>query len=123
MSDIATVKTVEYADPSPVPENNWFWRRLYVFVVTCLLCLHIGWITLTQIKDESVLREVIRNDQGLLMLYALLYLAGASAEAIANIVAAIRTSRKETTTTAPPPATIRTPEASVTTRQPFQEGA
>lgn len=109
MTDVATVKTVEFADPSPVPESNWFWRRLYVFVVTCALAIHIGWMTLTQIKDEKILREVIRNDQGLIMLFALLYLAGASAEAIGGIIAAIRTSRKETTTTATPAAAL--PEA------------
>ena len=123
MADDATIKTVEYADPSPVPESNWFWRRLYVFVVTAALATHIGWMTLTQVKSEGTLREVIRNDQWLIMLYALLYLAGASAEAIANVVAAIRTARKETITTAPPPASIETPMTTVTTRQPDPEGS
>lgn len=110
----ATVKTVEYTEPSPVPESNWLWRRTYVFVVTALLCAHVGWLTY-RIDDIGSLREIARNSQGLILLYALLYLAGASAEAISSIVAAIRTARKETVTSAPPPAQITTSPAGRTT--------
>jgi hypothetical protein len=113
-ADHAVVRTIEHADPSPVPENNWLWRRVFVFACTAVFCAHIWWLS-SRTDDVQTLRETIRNDQGLIFLYALLYLAGASAEAIGRIVAAIRTSRKETVTQAPPPARITTPEATVTT--------
>ncbi len=108
MTENATVKIVEHLDPSPVPEANWFWRRVYTYLVTLVLVIHIGFTTWYRTSDVQTLREVIRNDQILLGMVLLLYLAGASAEAIAKIFAAVRTSRKETTTTAPPPSTITT---------------
>lgn len=114
MTDQAIVHTIEHADPSPVPESNWLWRRVYTFTVTALLVIHVYWTAL-RTDDIATLRETIRNDQGLIVLFALLYLAGASAEAIGGIIASIRTSKKETITTAPPPARIVTPEATVTT--------
>lgn len=108
----AVVHTIEHVDPSPVPESNWLWRRVYVFAVTALLCAHIGWVSM-KVDDVATLRETIRNDQFLIMLFALLYLAGASAEVIGQIIASVRTSRKETITSAPPPSSIHTAEASV----------
>lgn len=105
MTENATIRTVEHGDPSPLPENNWLWRRLYVFVVTALLCAHIAW-TSHQTDDVYTLRMAIRNDQGLILLFALLYLAGATTERITELFAALRSTRKETTTTAPPPATL-----------------
>lgn len=116
----ATVHTIEHVDPSPVPESNWLWRRIYVFVVTALLCLHVGFTTWLRTNDVQTLRETIRNDQFLIMLFALLYLAGASAEAIGQIIASIRTSRKETVTSAPSPAVITTTPGGSTT---VSEGA
>jgi uncharacterized membrane protein YfcA len=114
MTDQTVVRTVEHVDPSPLPENNWFWRRVYVFVVTALLCGHVGWLSL-QTDDVVTLRMIVRNDQGLILLYALLYLAGASTEAIANIIASVRTTRRETITSAAPPSSITTPDVTVST--------
>jgi len=91
---------VEHGEPSNLPELGWFWRRLYVFVVTLALCVHV-YLTTRGLKDPAALREVIRNDQGLIALFALLYLAGANTEAIAKLMAAVRTSRKETATITP----------------------
>jgi hypothetical protein len=105
MTEPATIHTVEHGDPSPVPESNWAWRRAYTFTVTGLLLAHVGW-TSYRTSDVLTLRETIRNDQALILLFALLYLAGASAEAIGRIVASVRTSRKETITSAPAPATL-----------------
>lgn len=91
--------TVEYGEPSPQPELTWLWRRAYVFAVTAALCVHVAWLS-HGLQGHAVER-IIRNDQFLIAGYALLYLAGASTEAIAKVVAAVRTSRRETTTTAP----------------------
>lgn len=100
VSDPIVTHTIEHGDPSPMPETDWLWRRLYVWGVTAALAAHIFWTSL-RTSDVATLRETIRNDQGLILLFALLYLAGASAEAIAGIVAAVRTARRETITTAP----------------------
>lgn len=108
----AVVKTVEHGEASNLPEIQWGWRRTYVFIVTGLLCAHVGW-TSYHMTDVGTLRMTIRNDQGLILLFALLYLAGASTEAITKLFAAVRTTRKETVTSAPPPATIVTPQAVV----------
>lgn len=101
MSETQTVHTVEHGDPSPMPENNWTWRRLYVFAVTCALCAHVAW-TSQHVDDVYTLRMTIRNDQGLILIFALLYLAGATTERITELVAALRSTRKETITTAAP---------------------
>lgn len=76
----------------PKAESGWFWRRLYVYVVTAALCGHVLWLSL-KISDAATLRVVIRNDQGLILLFSLLYLAGASTEAIAGLVAAVKSGR------------------------------
>lgn len=93
-------KTVEHGEASAMPEIGWLWRRLYIFPLTGALC----WMIFTgalNTKDVPTLREIIRGDQILLALMMLLYLAGASTEAITRLVGAIKTSRKETVTEAP----------------------
>lgn len=117
MTDDAKIKTIEYTEPSPVPEVDWFWRRAYSYVVSAALMAHIGWLTY-RIKDESLLAESSRLSQFILVVVLLLYLAGASAEAIGRIIASVRTSRKETVVTAPPPAkltetTVETPPSTL----------
>lgn len=109
----AEIKTVEYTEPSPIPEIEWGWRRAYSYVVTLALMGHVGWLS-WRIKDERILAESMTLSQYILVIVLLLYLAGASAEAIGKIIAAVRTSRKETVTSAPAPARIVTPEAAVT---------
>lgn len=100
MSDPVVTHVIEHGDPSPLPEPAWLWRRLYVWGASATLAAHIFWTSL-RTSDVATLRETIRNDQGLILLFALLYLAGASAEAIAAIIGAIRTARRETITTTP----------------------
>lgn len=98
-------KTVEHLEPSNLPEVNWFFRRIYIFTLTIALSWMVWHLSL-KVTDAKVLRDIIRVDQWLIALLAILYVAGASAEAITKLVAAWRTSRKETVTTQPAAAPV-----------------
>lgn len=121
MTTPVEVRTIEHGDPSPLPENNWLWRRTYVFAVTALLCAHVWW-TSGKTDDVYTLRMTIRNDQGILVLFALLYLAGATTERITELFAALRSTRKETRTFAPPPASVTTTPEGTTVDTPADDG-
>lgn len=112
MTEQATIKTVEHLEPSAMPETGWLWRRVYAFAVTLAMTL-LAWRVSERIQDEASLREALRYAHWAILLMCLLYMAGASAEAITKLVGAIRTTRKETITTAPPPATLRTADAEI----------
>lgn len=85
------------SEPAPIPEPSWFWRRIYVYAATVAFAAHVYWTSM-RTTDPATLRMVIRNDQGLIVLFALLYVAGASTEAIARVIAAVRTHRTESVT-------------------------
>lgn len=110
--EMAVTKVVEHGDASDLPELDWFWRRVYVFALTIACCLFI-WLVARRVEDVATLREAIRNAMGIIVLLNILYLAGASAEKIVQLVSAVRTTRKETVMSAPPPATAT--KTSVTT--------
>lgn len=112
MTEQATIKTVEHAEPSALPETGWLWRRVYAFAVTLGMTV-LAWRISERVSDPATLRMALRYAYWTILLMCLLYMAGASAEAITKLVGAIRTTRKETITTAPPPARISTPEATV----------
>lgn len=95
-------KTVTHEDPSDLPEINWLWRRIFIFMVTMGAMGHVAW-TAYRVTDVQTLRQTIFYDQGLIALMALLYIAGASSEAITRLVGAVRTSRKEILTEEPKP--------------------
>lgn len=116
MSEQATVRTVEHAEPSALPETGWAWRRTFAFMVTVTMTV-LAWRISERITDVATLRLCVRYAFWTILLMCLLYMAGASAEAITKLVGAIRTTRKETITTAPPPARISTPEATIETPQ------
>lgn len=99
---VASLTVVEHGEASALPEIKWLWRRLFVFAATIFLCFHV-WEA-TQRLDAEALARTVRNDQILIGLFALLYIAGGTTEAIALLVSAFRTTKKETVTTAPPPA-------------------
>ena len=103
--DVATVRTVEHEQPSALPETGWLWRRVFVFGLTLGLLL-LTWRLTERVSDVATLRMAIHYLMLALMLVLLLYLAGASTEAITRLLAAVRTTRKETITTAPPPAVV-----------------
>jgi len=98
--DNATIHTVEHGEVSELPETNWLWRRVFTFALTVALVVYLWWLT-GKISDVATLRMALRYAFGIIALLALLYLAGASTEAIARLLAAVRTTRKETVTSAP----------------------
>lgn len=105
MTENATIHTVEHGEASELPELGWFWRRTFAFGFT-VACLLFAWRVSERVTDVATLRMGLRMALGLAALMALLYMAGASTEAITKLFAAVRTTRKETLTTAPPPATL-----------------
>lgn len=97
----ATIRTVEHGEASELPELGWFWRRTFAFGFT-VACLLFAWRISERVTDVGTLRMGLRYSLGLVALMSLLYMAGASTEAITKLFAAVRTTRKETLTTAPP---------------------
>jgi len=114
MTDNATVRTVEHNEASALPETGWLWRRVFVFACTAVV-LAMVWRVSERVTDVGTLKMTIRYLIFAVYLFALLYLAGASTEAITRLLAAVRTTRKETVSTAAPPATITTPDSKVET--------
>lgn len=110
----AVVKTVEHGEASDLPETNWLWRRVFTFALTAAMLLY-AWRLSERVTDIATLRMALRYAFALLALLALLYLAGASTEAITRLLAAVKTTRKETVTSAPPPATLTTTSDGATT--------
>ena len=90
-------KIIEYEQPSDLPEINWLWRRIFIFTVTYALLALVYWIVY-RITDVGTIRMVAQYALILVGLFAMLYVAGASSEAITRLIGAIRTSRKETVT-------------------------
>lgn len=113
MTENATIRTVEHGEPSALPETGWLWRRIYAFAVTIAMTV-LAWRISERIEDIPTLRLALRYAFWTILLMCLLYMAGASAEAITKLVSAVRTTRKETVTTAPPPATLTQTAAGAT---------
>src|SRR4051794_41046166 len=100
MTNAAIIRTVEHGEASDLPETNWLWRRWFAFGFT-LTCIGLVWRVSERTSDLVTLRMIARNSLALAGLMCLLYMAGASSEAITRLLAAVRTTRKETVTTAP----------------------
>jgi hypothetical protein len=103
--DKAVIHTIEHVEASDLPEQNWVWRRLYIFGGTILILILPFWVTYKS-DDIPTLRDIARISLGLVAFFALIYICGAGATEITKLVAAFRSTRKETVTSAPAPATI-----------------
>lgn len=110
-----TTKTVEHAEASDLPEVNWFFRRIYIFALTIALAWMVWHLSL-RVTEPKILRDIIRVDQWLIALLAFLYIAGASAEGVVKLVAALKTTRKETVKTEPAVAPLGDPSNSEITQ-------
>lgn len=116
MTEPVVTRTVEFTEASRLPDTSWLWRRVLVYVVTCAVLVFLWrlneWIIdPTETKravDWATVRMQLRNSYLTLWLVLTLYCVGASMEELTRLVAAWKTSRKETVTTAPPPVTVRT---------------
>lgn len=110
----ATVHTVEHGEASEIPAARWVWRRWYVFALTAI-AMGLLWRLTERVDDIVTLKMVAKYLCWTVMGLVFVYVAGATATDCVNMVSVLRSTRRETVTTAPPPAEIRTPEAVVTT--------
>lgn len=94
-----TIHTIEFGPPSDMPEINWLWRRVYIFLVTAGASYETDKLAL-RVTDQKLLHSIIGYLVAIIALMALLYIAGASSENITKLVGAIKTTRKETISTA-----------------------
>ncbi len=97
---LAVTKTIEHNEASALPETGWFWRRLFIFAVSAAL-IYLIHRTLDRATDMPTVRLIARGLLILLGLSMLLYIAGASTEAITRLVGAVKTTRRETVTETP----------------------
>lgn len=105
----ATVTTVEHNEASRLPEPKWFWRRWLIYIVTLASLIILSftvWVVLQWVRDIGTLRLIIRYCFYTMWTAVILYGVGASVTDVAVLASAVRTTRKETVTTAPTPATI-----------------
>lgn len=105
MTEPAIQTVVEHGEASTLPDTSWMFRRILIFVVA-LSSLALTWWIVGRITDIGTLRMIARYSQGLVALCIFVYVAGASATDVVRLVSAVRTTRRETVTSAPPPATI-----------------
>lgn len=113
----ATVKTITHEEASRLPEPVWFWRRWLIYgctVFAMAICTAIV-VRVYGVADIATMRLIIRYSFYTIWAAVVLYGVGASVTDVAVLASAVRTTRKETVTTAPPPAQITTPEATVST--------
>jgi hypothetical protein len=106
----ATVKTVQHEEASRLPDTNWLWRRVLIYVI-CLGCLVFAWRLcewVVQHGDIGTIRQMTRYNYGMMALALMLYGVGATVTDVAKLVTSFLSTKKTTETTAPPPATITT---------------
>lgn len=104
--DNATIHTIEHGEASDLPKVQWFWRRVFVFALTAVLCA-IVWRLTERVTDIPMLHDVARISLGIIALLVFAYVVGATATDCVSLVSALRTTRRETLTTpgAAPPST------------------
>lgn len=126
----ATVTTISHEEASRLPEPQWFWRRWLIYGVTVWA---MGLLTATVVVVLWVARHpdqpiavAVLNVLALIIRYSfysawaavILYGVGASVTDLAVLASAVRTTRKETVTSAPQPSAIAAPGAVVRTPAP-----
>ncbi len=101
----ATQTVVEHGEASNLPDTSWLFRRALIFLIALAAIASVFWV-LGHVTDISTLRMIARYSLGLQAFTLFLYVAGATASDVVRLVGAIRTTRRETVTTAAPPASI-----------------
>lgn len=80
-------------DPQdPLPENDWFWRRTYTFVMT-LASLGFIWFgveALYSMARPELLYSITRYMIGILFVQILFYMVAPSAEQIVKLIQAAK---------------------------------
>lgn len=97
-SDPATSR-VDVQDP--LPENNWFWRRTYVFIMSILSLAFIwyGVEALYALNRGEEIYQVTRYMIGICAMLILFYMVAPSAEQIVKLIQAARILREGGTIT------------------------
>lgn len=107
MSDATATPTATASPPSvdaqdPLPESNWLWRRIFVFLLTAAL-LVLVWIKVDSVADVARMgsREAIEGLVSLLRwclwligILVLFYLLAPSAEQTAKLIQTARSLRE-----------------------------
>lgn len=110
---MAEIKTTTHEEASRLPEPKWFWRRVLIYIVTFWA---MGLLTWAVWRVIGIANRSVRADElpvlgaiiiiirygfytawGALVLYGV----GASVTDVAVLASAVRTTRRETVTTAP----------------------
>jgi len=121
----AQIKTIEHGDASRLPEPIWFWRRIliYVCVVVALVILTVVcWrVMLVETFDIGTARLIIRYCFYTIWSAVVLYGVGASVTDVAVLVAAVRTTRKETIASAPAAGSVTQDGSTAETRSELPE--
>lgn len=92
-------RTIIHEDASDLPEPKRA-SQIWFFFIVVGACLGIAYWVTGKTHDNATLREIARNALGIVALCVFVFGAGASAVDVVKLVGAIRTTRKETVTTA-----------------------
>lgn len=102
----AIVRTIEHGDASEIPAARWMWRRWYVFALTAV-AMALLWRLTERMDDVTTLRMVAKYLCWTVGLLVFVYVAGATATDCVNMASVLRSTRRETFTTAPPPLEVK----------------
>lgn len=85
----------------PLPENNWFWRRTYTFLlsIVSLAFIWFGAEGMYQMGDPEKLFQLTRYMIGILFFLILCYMVAPSAEQIVKLIQAAKILREGVTVT------------------------
>lgn len=100
-----THKIVEHGEASRMPDTSWTWRRILIFGVAGVGS-YMLWRAANLVTDVGTLKVIIRYGFYTLWLALILYGVGATVTDLAKLAAAVKTTRKETVSTAPPAADL-----------------
>lgn len=86
-------KVIDAQDP--LPESNWFWRRVYTFVLSLVSVAFIwfGLESLNAMKDPDAIYRITRYMIGVHVLLITYYMVAPSAEQIVKLIQAARLMR------------------------------
>jgi len=102
------VSRVDVQDP--LPENNWFWRRTYVFIMSIMSLAFIwyGVEALYALGQPDALYRITRYMIGILAMLIVFYMVAPSAEQIVKLIQAAKLLRENVQITRR--ASVETPE-------------
>ena len=82
-------------DQDPLPEQNWFWRRSYVFALS-LISLGFVWYgieALWDLREARAIYDITKYMIGILAMLILFYMVAPSAEQIVKLIQAAKVLR------------------------------